>query len=87
MRRNKFVCDSIDLLYYHLQKIGLKRGGSYIDSPEWLKNKKATINPKNNDDNCFQYALTVALNHQNIGKTLKEYQKLNLLLISIIGKK
>ena len=31
--------------------------------------------------------LTVALNHQNIGKTLKEYQKLNLLLISIIGTK
>ena len=87
MTGSEFVPDSIDLLYYHLQKIGLKRGGSYIDSPEWLKNKKATINPKNNDDNCFQYALTVALNHQNIGKTLKEYQKLNLLLISIIGKK
>ena len=68
MRESEFVLDSINLLYYHLQKIGLKRGGSYIDSPEWLKNKKATINPKNNDDNCFQYALTVALNHQNIGK-------------------
>ena len=87
MRGSEFVPDSIHLLYYHLQKVGLKRSGSYIDSPEWLKNKKATINPKNNDDNCFQYALTVALNHQNIGKTLKEYQKLNLLLISIIGKK
>ena len=46
MRGSKFVFDSIDLLYYHLQKIGLKRGRSYIDSPEWLKNKKATINPK-----------------------------------------
>ena len=78
---------TVNLLYYHLQKIGLKRGRSYIDSPEWLKKKEETINPKNNDDNCFQYALTVALNHQNIGKTLKEYQKLNLLLISIIGKK
>ena len=42
----------------------MKRGGSYIDSPEWLKDKKATINPKNNDDNCFQYRLTVALNHK-----------------------
>ena len=31
-----------------------------------MKNKKATINPKNNDNNCFQYALTVALNYQNI---------------------
>ena len=68
MRECKFFRDSIDLLYYHLQKIGLKRGRSYIDSPKWLKNKKATINPENNDDNCFQYALTVALNHQNIGK-------------------
>ena len=55
-------------MYYHLQKIGLKRGGSYIYSPEWLKHKKATINPKNNDDNCFQYALTVALDYQNIKK-------------------
>ena len=40
MRGSEFVPDSIDLLYYHLQKIGLKRGGSYIDSPEWTKNKK-----------------------------------------------
>ena len=39
---------------------------SYIDSPKWLKNKKATINPKDNDNNCFQYALTAALNYKNI---------------------
>ena len=44
MRGSGFVFDSIDLLYYHLQKIGLKRGRSYIDSPKWLKNKKAIIN-------------------------------------------
>ena len=28
------------------------------------KLKKATINPKNNDDKCFQYEITVALNHK-----------------------
>ena len=66
MRGSGFVHDSIDLLYYHLQKIGLKRSGSYIESPEWLKNKKATINLKNNDDNCLQYFLTVTLNHKQI---------------------
>ena len=87
MRGREFVFNSIDLLYYHLRKTSLKRGWSYIDSPEWLKNKKATINPKNNENNCFQYTLTVALNYQNIKKTLKEYQKLNILLISVIGKK
>ena len=85
MRRNKFVPNSIDLLYYHLQKIGLKRGGSYIDSPEWLKNKKATIDSKNNDDNCFQYALTVALIHQKIEKNPQRISKFNLSLFSITG--
>ena len=30
------------------------------------KNKKTSINSKNNDNKCFQYALTVALNHEQI---------------------
>ena len=40
MRRSKCIFDGVDLLYYNLQKISLKRGGSYIDSQKWLKNKK-----------------------------------------------
>ena len=66
IRGGEFNLDSVNLLYYHLQKISLERGGSYIDSPRRLKNGKATMNPENNDDNCFQYALTVTLNYQNI---------------------
>ena len=88
MKGSVFIFDSVDLLYYHLQKTSVKRtGSSYTDSPKCLKNKKATMNPRNNDDKCFQYALTVPLNYQNIKKTLKEYQALNPLLISMIGKK
>ena len=67
MRGSEFVFDGVDVLYYDLKKISLNRGGSYIDSPEWTKNKKTTMNPKNKkDDKCFQYALTVALNHEKI---------------------
>ena len=40
MRKGEFVRDSIGLLYYHLQKIGLKRSESYVDSPEWSKKNK-----------------------------------------------
>ena len=32
-----------------------------------MKNKRVTINPFNNDDKCFQYAATVALNQEIIG--------------------
>ena len=66
MRSSNFIFDSVDALYHDLNKISLSRCGSYIDSPDWLKNKKATIDPKNNDDKCFQYAVTVALNHKKI---------------------
>ena len=62
MRGSEFAFDNVDSLYYKLH-----RGGSYIDSLEWLKDKKATINPQNKKDNrCFQYAVTVALNYQKI---------------------
>ena len=53
MKGSEFEFDGINLLYYDLNKISLNRGGSYIDSPEWIKNKKSTINPKNNDYKCF----------------------------------
>ena len=65
---SNFVFESVDLLVVHIHKTNLKRGKSYIKSPEWILNKRATINPKNKDNKCFQYSITAALNHQNIEK-------------------
>ena len=31
-----------------------------------MKSKIPTINPKNDDDKCFQYETTVALNHEEM---------------------
>ena len=39
MRGSEFIRDSVDLLYYYLRKIGLKKSGSYIACSEWLKIK------------------------------------------------
>ena len=77
MKGSEFTFDNIDLLYYHLLKTSQKRmDSSYINSPKWLKNEKATINPKNNADNCFQYALTVASNYQNVQKNPQRISKI-----------
>ena len=52
-------------MYYKWHKVNFKRGGSFIDSPDWINKKKATINPKpKNEDVYFQYAVTVALNYE-----------------------
>ena len=45
MKGNEFVFDYVHLLSYKFPKINLNCGGSYIDSPDWIKSKKATINP------------------------------------------
>ena len=77
IRESEFVYDSIGLLHYKLHKISLNHGGSYIDSPEWLKNKIVTINSKNNDEKCFVYIVTVAINYQNINNHLERVNNIN----------
>ena len=76
MRGSEFEFDGINFFYYNFNKASIYRGGSYIDSPKWLKDKKSTINPKNNDDKCFQYAVTLALNLENINKHPQRISKI-----------
>ena len=76
MRGSEFEFDGINFLCYDFNKTSINRGGSYIDSPKWLKDKKSTINPKNNDDKCFQYAVTLALNLDNIKKDPQRVSKI-----------
>ena len=40
MRGSDFIFDSVQPMYYKCHKVNYKRGGSYIDSPNWIKNKK-----------------------------------------------
>ena len=67
--------ESIGLLYYHFQKVDFRKGGSYIVPPDWIANKKATINPKNEKDNeCFKWSIIAGLNYNKINE--KELKKL-----------
>ena len=40
MKGSDFEFDGVDFWYYDFNKVSVSRGGSYIDSPKWLKNKK-----------------------------------------------
>ena len=51
---SEFSFESVELMDYKLHRLPLNKGGSHIKSPEWLANKRATINRKNeNDDECL----------------------------------
>ena len=60
MKGSGFIFDLVQLMYYNCHKINSKCGGSCTDSPDQIKKKRATINRKNKDEKCFQYAATVA---------------------------
>ena len=56
-------------MYYYFQKLDIKRGESYLISPDWIVSKKATINSKNEKDNkCFQWSIISGLNCNKIKK-------------------
>ena len=65
---SSYVFESIEGFSIHFHKIDLRRASSFIPTPSWLEVKKATVNPKNNNDNfCFPYATTIAIYHKEIG--------------------
>ena len=68
MKGSDFIFNGINYLYYDLNRITISKGGSYIESPKRLKDKKCTINKKGTDNKCFQYATTLALSFNNIDK-------------------
>ena len=75
IKGSEVVFDFVHILYYKCHKINPNCGGSYIDSPDWIK--KATKNPINKKDNkCFQYSVTVALNHEEIKKDPQRITKI-----------
>ena len=76
MKGSDFEFDDVNILYYDFNKISISRGGSYIDSPKWLKNKNSTINSKNNDYKCFQCAVILALNLDKINNHPERISKI-----------
>ena len=47
-----------------------------MDSPDWINNKKARINPVNDEYKCLHYAEIVALNHKDVGKNSQRLSRL-----------
>ena len=53
MKGSEFVFNYFQLLYYKCHRINPNCVGSYIDSPDWLKNNKGTINTINKNNNKY----------------------------------
>ena len=62
---------------FKCHKINLNRDWSYTDSPDWIKDKKATKSPINKEDNkYFQNAVKFALNDGEVKEDLQRRTKI-----------
>ena len=53
-------------------------GGSYINSPDWIKKKKVITNLRNKyDHRCVQYTAKAALNCKENGENLQRISKID----------
>ena len=68
------IPEGIESITYNFTEIIISN--TFIESPEWIKNKKCTINPQNKDNKCFQYSVTIALNNQKVKNHPKRISKI-----------
>ena len=81
LRNSKFVFDRVLHMDIDFHRLNLTRGSSYVPLPDWLTKKKAIINPKNSDMECFKWAVIYikyisAMNWEEIGNNPERVSKL-----------
>ena len=63
---SRFVFDEVLFMDIDFHQLNLTRGSSYVPLPEWLANRKAIINPQNQDQKCFKWAVIAASRWEEI---------------------
>ena len=76
LRNSKFVFDKILHMDIDFHRLNLTRGSSYILLPDWLMKKKAIINPRNSDMECFKWAIIAAMKWEKMGNNPETVTKL-----------
>ena len=76
LRNSKFVFDRVLYMNMDFHRLNLTRGSSYIPLPDWLVKKKAKINPRNSDMECFKWAIIAAMKWESVGNNPERISKL-----------
>ena len=73
---SKFVFDEVVRMDVDFHRLNRTRGSSYLPLPDWSAKKKAIINPKNSDLECFKWAVIAAMRWEEIDRDHQTITKL-----------
>ena len=76
LSNSRFVFDEVVFTNVDFHQLNLTRGSSYLPLPDWLAHKKAIINPKNEDQECFKWAVIAAMRWEEINNNPERISKL-----------
>ena len=77
------------LVKYNIDQVleeSISNNSTFIEAPDWIGNKKCTVNPQNKYNKCFKYSIIVSFIIKKSKTIQKEFQKLSLLLTILIGE-
>ena len=73
---SRFVFNEVLYIDVDFHQLNLTTGSSYLPLPDWLMKKKATINPCNEDQECFKWAVIAASRWEDIDNNPQRISKL-----------
>ena len=73
---SRFVFDEVLHMDVDFHRLNLTRGSSYLPLPDWSAHKKAIINPRNEDLECFKWAVIAAARWEEIDSHPERITKL-----------
>ena len=74
LKNINFLLKGVESISYSFTKIIVEN--TFIQSPDWIKNKKCTSNPQNKDNKCFQYSIIIALYNKEIKNNPERISKI-----------
>ena len=77
LKNINFSLKGLESITYSFTKFIVKN--IFIESPDWIKNKKCTINEQNQDNKCFQYSI-ISLYHKEIKNKPERISKIKLFI-------
>ena len=73
---SRFVFDEVLFIDVDFHQLNLTRRSSYLPLPKWLAQKKTIINPCNEDQECFKWAVIAASRWEDIDSHPERISKL-----------
>ena len=82
---SRFVFVEVLFTNVDFHQLNLARGSSYLPLPCWLAHKKAIINPKNEDQECFKWTVLAASRWEEVNNNPERISKLKRFEKILIG--